>query len=367
MSTRRIHITQVKPTPTTHVGLWLDKYISEQKRDDTASRRDLVEEVVNMSRNPDNQYLYKQFYESRWVNTLAAHGARCREAHTLGRMVIGLGDESVLETSVTLHRTYGVPYIPGSALKGLAAMFVRTRLAGTEWGECIGQGQAKQWVAGQPYNVVFGDTEQAGYVTFFDALYVPGSEHNGQALWPDVITVHHTDYYQGKDAPPADWDSPTPIPFLSATGNYLIALAAQPGCDAWVNLTFDLLGHALRELGIGAKTSSGYGRMELTSAAQDADDCSVPTHSQEAALDPDQQQVTDLIHRIQSLSHKQVAGELNKFVQEWRQLTVSETLKRQVAQAILDKNRQAGREKKTAEKNWYQELVASLTTDGEIG
>jgi CRISPR-associated protein Cmr6 len=322
---------------------------------------------VNLSGNPDNQHLYKQFYESRWVNTLAAHGAHCREARTLGRMVIGLGDASVLETSVTLHRTYGVPYIPGSALKGLAAAFVRTRLANTEWGKWDDEHKPQHWIAAKPYEVVFGDTAQAGYITFFDALYVPNTGHNEQALYPDVITVHHPDYYQDKGNPPADWDSPTPIPFLSATGNYLIALAAQPGCDAWVNLTFDLLGHALRELGIGAKTSSGYGRMELTSAAQDAHDCSVPTHSQEAAPDPDQQQVTDLIHRIQSLSHKQVAGELNKFVQEWRQLTVSETLKRQVAQAILDKNRQAGREKKTAEKNWYRELVASLTTDGKTG
>ncbi len=31
---------------------------------------------------------------------------------TKSRLVVGLGDESVYETSIRLHRNYGVPYIP---------------------------------------------------------------------------------------------------------------------------------------------------------------------------------------------------------------------------------------------------------------
>jgi CRISPR-associated protein Cmr6 len=348
-SRRNVFDQKVNVEQAGHAGLWLDKYLAYQlKRGEKADpevgtpQSCLIKETAGMPIMAG----YSMFF-NRWKATLEDLGARCREAHTLGRMVIGLGDESVLETSVTLHRTYGVPYIPGSALKGLAAMFVRTRLAGTEWGECIGQRQAKQWVAGQPYNVVFGDTEQAGYVTFFDALYVPGSEHNGQALWPDVITVHHPDYYQGKDAPPADWDSPTPIPFLSATGNYLIALAAQPGCDAWVNLTFDLLGHALRELGIGAKTSSGYGRMLL-------DEPTPPP------VDPHQQVVGDILKRIDELPDPRVTREINKFYQEAQRLALSDRLYHQVLQAISDRIERAGEHKRFAQKGWYQELVARL-------
>jgi len=74
-----------------------------------------------------------------------------------------------------------------------------------------------------------------------------------------VITVHHPDYYQGANSP-ADWDNPTPVPFLSATGDYLIALAGE---DGLVQKAFAILGLALREEGVGAKTSSGYGRMEV--------------------------------------------------------------------------------------------------------
>ena len=141
-----------------------------------------------------------------------------------------------------------VPYLMGSALKGLARSFAR-RLEG--WAEELTK-------------TAFGATDEAGYVTFYDALYVPGSGYNrgqgAQALHRDVLTVHHQKYYQGKSAAPADWDEPNPVPFLSATGRYLVALS---GPTDWVNATFQILEIALREEGIGAKTSSGYGRMTL--------------------------------------------------------------------------------------------------------
>jgi len=73
-----------------------------------------------------------------------------------------------------------------------------------------------------------------------------------------VMTVHHAGYYMKENVPPADWDDPTPIPFLSATGTYLLALA---GPTEWIPPTFRLLELALKAEGVGAKTSSGYGRM----------------------------------------------------------------------------------------------------------
>jgi hypothetical protein len=127
--------------------------------------------------------------------------------------------------------------------------------------------------------VLFGTTESAGYITFFDALYVPGSGHAGQPLWPDVMTVHHPDYYGNQDRPPADWDNPNPVSFLSATGDYLIALA---GPDQWVATAFEILQLALAEMGIGAKTASGYGRLKLEyeQSGEESPDPSVDPHQQ---------------------------------------------------------------------------------------
>jgi CRISPR-associated protein Cmr6 len=81
------------------------------------------------------------------------------------------------------------------------------------------------------------------------------------------MTVHHQKYYMDDNVPPADWDDPIPVPFISATGKYLIALAAsdmeESNRKGWFSAIFDLLELALKEEGVGAKTSSGYGRMTL--------------------------------------------------------------------------------------------------------
>jgi len=223
----------------THAGLWLDKYLQGDGED---AKKNLVKDVTGI-KTPDS---YRRFFD-RWKETLVeiCGAANCREAKTLGRLAINLGAEGVLETSVALQHTYGVPYIPGSALKGLAAHYVMHYLK-----------EEPRWdKKADGFLTLFGDTTSAGYVTFYDALFVPGSGK----LVPDVITVHHPDYYQGGDKPPADWDSPTPIPFITATGRFLVALSSD--YPEWVKAGFEILELALEREGVGAKTSSGYGRM----------------------------------------------------------------------------------------------------------
>ncbi len=237
---RRRELENLSKQSDTHAGLWLDKYIRSLDREDTESRRKLVEEVSDIKMPP----LYTSWFE-RWKKVLEDDlGAHTRIAETQGRMVVGLGAESVLETFITLHHTFGVPTIPGSALKGVCAHYANQHLT-EKWK--IGS-DAHRWM--------FGDTTYAGIVTFYDALPLP----NQFKLHPDVMTVHHKEYYGDGNSPPADWDSPNPVPFLSVKGKFLIALG---GPKEWVEAGFTILEHALMELGIGAKTSSGYGRMEF--------------------------------------------------------------------------------------------------------
>lgn len=260
-----------QPPKTANAGLWLDKYIGrQQKADDTKdTRRNLVRQVAEIAEPAD----YADFF-ALWKAALAAWPAgRAGEqlllanARVRTRMVVGLGAESVLETAIHLHRTYGVPVIPGSALKGLARSYALHRLDETLWG-----------AGSDAFKIVFGlaptgrETGQerppddpanfmgAGYVTFFDALYVPGSGFDHRGLHVDVLAVHHKRYYEGAAAP-ADWDSPTVVPFLSATGTYLLALG---GPAEWAEAALNILELALKEAGVGGKTSSGYGRMTVT-------------------------------------------------------------------------------------------------------
>lgn len=320
----------------THAGLWLDKGIRDQDRTQTENKSRLIKEVAAIPL-PE---AYIQFY-TRWEQTLTCSGVgrpNKRYATAQGRLIVGLGAESVLETSIALHRTYGVPYIPGSALKGLAASYARQRL-GSDW--------CKE---SEAYQTAFGHTEDAGYITFFDALYVPGAKPEQPALFPDVLTVHHPAYYrnQGK-ATPSDWDSPTPIPFLSASGTYLIVLAApelRPDQQHWITTIFEILGHALKEKGIGAKTSSGYGRMTLEE---------LPRDPEELAMERLLQEITATVH---------IVSRIDEFYRRWEKFT-SREFRTVIANALLEKVRHAKSKKDQTGKAWYIALTTYVEHTGK--
>jgi CRISPR-associated protein Cmr6 len=366
-----------------NAGLWLDKYIKNQSRQDTSSRSGLVEEVAALP-IPE---LYTQYYQ-QWERLLTDYGVRpqqMRLARAKGRMAIGLGDESVLETSIALHHTYGVPYIPGSALKGLAASYARQRL-GNEWKK-----------DSPAYQTVFGDIKGAGGITFFDALlYIDsGKDINADkmlksVLRQDTITVHHPGYYQGKKEAPSDWDSPTPIPFLSATGNYLMALAAPDfeNGERWIDKTFEILEYALEEMGIGAKTTSGYGRMTLDYLDEETrhqyeEKKRLQNEEQQRLLaeerqkaEAEQQRLMEETNRIEAEKRRveaekqsvaawkieikrlrNVASEMPNYYNKWLGLTSDEN-KLELARAIIAKVRQSGSKKNMQKRDWYQEIVA---------
>ncbi len=316
MSSRRIVLGELRHETTTNAGLWLDKYIKSQARDETSARGELVEQVASI-REPKG---YRKWFDL-WKNSLDKCEAQCREAETLGRLAIGLGGTSVLETSATLHHTFGVPFIPGTALKGLAANYTRQYL-GREW--------VKDSI---PYEILFGSTENAGHVHFFDALPLPGKNH----VLPDILTVHHGPYYKNeKNAPPADWDQPTPVPFLSVQGTFLCALS---GPQEWVDAAFNILTLALFNLGIGAKTSSGYGRMELRGLPED----------------PEQIRTKQLILEVEAIPVRQIAGSIHGHYESWRDSNLPIKYKVQFAAAIIGKADSSG-SRNIKKKSWYREL-----------
>ncbi len=319
-----------------HTGLWLDKFLPMQFSQGERLETNLYTEHFRTATGIPISPIYRVFYE-RWKATLAAVGARTAVATTQGRLVVGLGADSVLENAITLHRTYGVPYIPGSALKGLAAYYAHNRLDHPDWQK-----------GDKAHKILFGDTASAGYVTFFDALYIPGSAPNDKPLVLDAVTVHHPEYYRGENKPPTDWDGPNPVPFVSARGKFLVALV---GPDEWIKAAFQILALALDEDGIGAKTSSGYGRMELEILEEEEEEGALSSPT------PEYREVERFRQWLASMAVKDVAGQIHGVYQAWKSLEASTEVKRVIAQAILDKIEEAKRTKKTSKKAWYQELV----------
>ena len=119
---------------------------------------------------------------------------------------------------------------------------------------------------GSSLTLLGGTTEQIGSVVFHDAWWIPEGEK--LPIHPDVMTVHHADYYKDGNKPPSDMDNPNPVPFASVTGKYLVVVERSFPAKAdeqpeLLDAALCILKLGLEHLGIGAKTNAGYGRMTL--------------------------------------------------------------------------------------------------------
>jgi len=229
-----------------NVGLWLDKLVFRNQRRWSLDRQDrtfvLEQQFCREWDLPAGTQALARLRET----VSALHPERTRvglKAKIRGRLLVGYGRANSSETSVAFHSLWGVPKIPGSALKGVAL--------------------AEMADAAQPLREdVFGTQEHSGRVVFYDALPVDGKFK----LALDVLTPHHMDYYGGA-APPADWESPIPHTFLTVvetTFELWLGVQSDKARDlealGWAR---DALKRALEERGVGAKTSAGYGRFEV--------------------------------------------------------------------------------------------------------
>ncbi|SET12983.1 type III-B CRISPR module RAMP protein Cmr6 [Anaerobranca gottschalkii] len=194
------------------------------------------------------------------------------ELKTTSPMVIGLGNDSVLETSLTLHHTYGIPYIPASAIKGVARNWAINNIFDLNEGDkdrgALGD-QSFCKIFGSPEDSVLG--ERQGKVIFLDAFPLCNIK-----VKTDIISSHYHNYYtSGKNnIPPADYLQPNIRKFLvleegalfkfylmvKDKDNEKITLGSSEEYQGTIlELTEKLLKEALTIEGIGAKSSVGYG------------------------------------------------------------------------------------------------------------
>lgn len=241
-----VHVGYNALKNASHAGLLLSSYLQSDTDESRSGLLKLARRATGMAREVYEKAFtfFKKYLPVDTVSELV---------EVDGRAVVGLGIESPLETGLALHHTYGVPYIPGSALKGLAAHY-----CDQVWGET----EQKFRAGGDYHQVLFGTTDDGGYIVFNDAWITP--ESLDQCLDLDVMAVHHPQYYRGDDSAPSDFDDPDPITFLSVKGRFWLSLRADIAGDAgkaWAHLAMNLLLEALENWGIGAKTNAGYGRM----------------------------------------------------------------------------------------------------------
>jgi len=327
LKAKRIHLPI--SDNATHPGLALARYLEQQ--DDPESKAALLGAVAESAPNVVYQLAF-----DRWQKALATLGCKTEEISIHDRLIVGLGAESVLETAITLHHTYGMPYIPGTALKGLARHYFQREIART-----LSPEEQSQYIT-----VLFGEQVNAGYITYFDAWYVPGE----CPLRQDVMTVHHREYYSthGEKAP-TDFDDPNPIGFLSARGTYLLAVKG-PNVE-WMSFTLKLLKKALADYGAGGKTSSGYGRIDVKEAAGHQE---IKAGAAPATPDPP---ISVLIRSLQAM--RNVKAEIDGFSNRWRQLADGAE-KLEAARIMQRRLEQAGclKDERWCAKPWVQAVLA---------
>jgi CRISPR-associated protein Cmr6 len=195
------------------------------------------------------------------------------------RLAIGLGRASVYENNLTLHPTYGIPYVPGSGIKGAVRSYILLSVFYEPEDE---QTEARAF-RDPLFRRLFGADSSApngarqGRVSFYDAY--PTTQ---PTISPDIMTAHFQDYYQDGNAetPPTDDMEPNPISFLTVEDTSFafhlgqrpragdpgrfdesILLERTPGSsrDSLLGVAKHWLDRTLNEHGLGAKTAVGYG------------------------------------------------------------------------------------------------------------
>ncbi|MCS7041637.1 MAG: type III-B CRISPR module RAMP protein Cmr6 [Bryobacteraceae bacterium] len=298
------------------------------------------------------------------------------EAEAVSPFTTGLGNEHPLENGFSFLNPYGLPYLPGSGVKGVVREAAR-QLSEGQWEDSRGwdresvgrftvrqEGEEKE-VALTALEVLFGrETPEGesdhfrGVLSFWDV--VPRIEAN--ALRVEVMTPHQSHYYQqkpdaksGGSATPHDCGQPKPILFLTvppgAKFHFVVtcdtarlrrvapALLEQ---DRWKALLDGAFQHAFDWLGFGAKTAVGYGAMKRTAREQRSQENKTPASAgQPAGARPPAVSSEELIWEKATLRWNAGKRELSALASDGRSVALaSQKAADEILQRLSEEQRQ---------------------------
>ncbi|WP_032123141.1 type III-B CRISPR module RAMP protein Cmr6 [Clostridium amazonitimonense] len=241
----------------------------------------------------ENNKLIRKSLNNRftWINN---------SLETNSKLIIGFGNHSVFETGITLHHTYGIPYIPGSALKGVLKNYIiEEYFKGMD--NCKEECE-KNANEDKLFIKIFGGKNDKNESVQGNIIFMDSFPNNKFNIKREFMTSHHKDYYgyndkEDKSIPlPLDYDGTNPIQFLVVEGmeykdnKQKLKFEINIGLDNTINnkiigeneaistnnrILKKYKGKSVREFilenlidalnfhGIGAKTSVGYGYFDI--------------------------------------------------------------------------------------------------------
>lgn len=232
-------------------------------------------------------------------------------AQVQSRLMVNMAGGVMENAGLCLDR-FGLPYIPGSAVKGCARRMAIQQLLEVEasskpgllvqiamvfgwgeqdWSDAMKGGRFKSdfayavgaelWpgVSIAAKQSLAQTSHFAGTVSFLPShpVDVSGAElpHRSPtlgALELDVVTCHHPAYYQNKKPVAIDDEDPNPVVFPSVAAGHVFAFSVLPlrNCtDELLHQAREWLANGLVLFGVGAKTAAGYGWFDCSDAIQD--------------------------------------------------------------------------------------------------
>jgi CRISPR type III-B/RAMP module RAMP protein Cmr6 len=169
--------------------------------------------------------------------------------------IVGLSSFSniVIGNAVSLHPTYGFLAIPATSVRGCIRAAREELSAGGQYDDEEYRNSSKEiWGCDADASA----SSIPSKVVFFDSMISGGAEM-------DIINQHNKGYYQGTGGSvPDGTDAPNPGSFVSIGKSTCFdlhfAISAKINSELRKAIFRDIV-YAFEEMGLGAKTSSGYG------------------------------------------------------------------------------------------------------------
>ena len=227
------------------------------------SKKDEIAAAV--SRSPQKVPVFSPPKAVRFVATLS------------GRLIVNQAGGLLENAGLCLHPHFHAPYIPGSALKGVAR-----HAAWCSWNE--EKDDARKTELAKEIAGIFGyPTGDKSLDNYLAALgcnerrsgsvcFMPAYPETTAPLVADIVNCHHPKYYSGDDkfSDAADIELPVPnfFPAVEKDSRFVFTLVPLHGGN--VERAKSFLIKALTVNGVGAKTAAGYGWFAYDEKAEKA-------------------------------------------------------------------------------------------------
>ncbi len=229
---------------------------------------------------------------------------------TLGaRLMVNMAGGVIENAGIALDRCFGLPFIPGSAVKGIARAQALWEIHAAKAEDKSRMLRLAMLLFGYGSNDIKGDFAWAGGASEARAVaaeigstdfkggacFLPAYPTTPPTLVVDMVNPHYPEYYRGKRQRATDDESPIPnyFPAVEAGSSFGFAVLLNRVTQLNGITPEDLLRqakewlqHAVTRKGVGAKTAAGYGWFEIgrkQPAAAPGGACSGPAPAAPAA------------------------------------------------------------------------------------